>query len=576
MGSRLVAAALLVALASLGCEESDGPIGSPGGRDGVTLRYLTPRFQVFPTGGEAQVVLALRIQRVGEGAEPEPWSGAVLDVRKERGQGRLSAGRVVTDSEGVARVTLTTEGGPDRTEVRFVVAGDRRQHLTFDVVTAPTRAMDLEPGDVEFVEPGREGLLLQFDLDPSDEIALVPYQLDRERVGIAYRFLHQGAGLDPRAVGLGASPPPVQAHRAPVVSRDRGHVVAGDIESGGLVPSAAVVEAMNIRSCRIHEDRMAPLRYLGSKVALYVDAPADRWQARIDSLGREFDEHVFPTDTELFGPTTDLDGNGLVLVVLTPALEGRGGVYCDNLRNAGVELFHAKWNPEDPIEAPLATLAHELQHVINAGHHRSRGEIGDERWVNEGLSFVAEAASGYWRTPLVRMWQFLNGQNGGLSMLPLEYEDAFADKYQMFFLYVGDRFGRDVYRRLGESGRAGVSNVQHVTGVPFDSLVRDWLVANAVGTVEAAIPGQYRYRSVDLAGMREQIAACECVPKTVFEGMTLEPLRMEGSFDVYRSLDGYDADYWRLVPRESGPAAHELYFGAFGRTSTRLAVVRLR
>ncbi len=570
-------AVLVLALALVACGEDDGPVGAPGGRDGVELRYMTPRLQVRPVGASSRVVLSLVARRPGRDGEVEPWAGAEFEVRREVGAAELGASLVETDDQGVATVHVTTPGTVDETKIEFVLRGDRRQHLPFDVVTAPTHDVDLDVGGIEEIEPAPEGVLLRFDAGPDREVALIPYQLDPDRSGASYRLLHQAASMDPNSVGFGIEPPAVPGSRPDVQVHDYGHVEAGTFYSGELIP-AGVPPSLNIKSCRIEADRRAPLRYLGQRVALYVDAPPEQHQARIDSLGREFDEKIFPTNTEIFGPTTDEDGNGVVLVVMTPELRGLGGVYCDALRTIAAELFYAVWNPDDPIDAPLATLAHEHQHLVNAGHHlRTRGGIGDDRWVNEGLSFVAEVLNGYWRSPLVRVWQFLSGQNGGMSMLPLEYGTTFADEYQMFFVYLGDRFGRDVYHRLGTSGRTGVANVEHVTGVPFDSLVRDWFMANAMNGHATAPAPRFRYTTIDLGGMGDEIAACGCLPGQGFEGMNLEPLLLANSFDIFRSMEGYDADYYRLHPPDDEPGRrYELYFDAFRGRAVRLAVVRLR
>ena len=569
--------ALGLALTASGCGEGEGPIGGPGGRDGVELRYRTPRLQVFPVGSSSQAVLSFVARREAEDGGAEPWPGVAFEVRREKGAAEPAASRVVTDSQGVATVRVTTPGSADQTRIEFVLEGDRRQHLPFDVVSATTRDVDLDVGEIEEIEPPGEGVLLRFEIEPGEEIALIPYQLDAERSGGSYRFLQQSPELDPASVAFGVEPPAVPRTRPEVRVHDRGHVEPGTFDSGELTP-AGLPASLDIRSCRIDASRQAPLRYVGQRVALYVDVPPGESQARIDSIGRTFDDRIFPTNTEVFGETTDLDDNGVVQVVMTPALEQQGGVYCDALRSISAERFYTAWNPTDPIDVPLATLAHEHQHVINAGHHlRTRGGIGDDRWVNEGLSFVAEVLNGFWRTPLVRVWLFLGGQNGGMSMLPFDYRAVYADEYQMFFLYLGDRFGRDVYRRLGTSGRTGVDNVQAVVGMPFDSLVRDWLVASGVGGHGTLRSSRFHYTTVDLGGMSEEIAACECLPEDRFDGMTLEPLNLENPFDVFRSMEGYDADYYVLNPPEGAPARrYEIYFDVFRGRSTNLAIARLR
>lgn len=573
----LLAGAAALALAAGACGGGDGPVGAPGGADGVQLLYVTPRVQVVSNETESRVTLALRVLRPGKDGEPEPWDGATVRARKEKGAGRLETDLATTDAAGAASFAISVPASSDRTQIEMIVQDDRRLHLPFDVVTTAVVPVDLERGtvDPDFQVPA-DGGLLRLDLSNGAEYVAIPYETDTDRPTAPYRFLYQDGHLDPRAVAFGAAPPMVP-RRPEVVVEDRGHVVAGAIPSHGLVAAAGIPQALNVQSCEVDVDRSAPLRFLGQHVALYVDAPADRYQARIDSIGREFDENTYPTDSAIFGPTTDDDHNGVILIVMTPELNGRlGGVYCDALRTVGVEIFYAGWDPGQPIDWSWATLAHEHQHLINAGEFlRTRGGIGDDRWLNEGLSYAGEALNGYWRGALTRMWQFLVNENGGQPMLSLDYADSFVDNYMMFALYLGDRFGRGVYQRLESSGRRGQANVEYAAGLPFDVVVRDWMIASGIDALRAVDDNRYRYHSVDLDGMAAEIAPCGCVPVKRFSGMYLEPLDLDEPFDVYRSLNGIDADYYRISATGPG-GTRDLYFDAFGSGAVHLALARIR
>jgi hypothetical protein len=406
---------------------------------------------------------------------------------------------------------------------------------------------------------------------PDAEYLLIPLHTDLERRS-DYRLLYQAPGT---AI-VGSLGPPETPRGRPLGGEEAGHVRRGDIAPGGLATAAGIAPAVNIKSCRIDVDRVAPLRHLGQHAAIYVDAPADSHQARIDSLGRAFDEDIFPTNSRLFGPTTDFDDNDRVLVIMSPELGLEGGVYCDTIRNRGMESFYTNWVPSDPIDRPLASLAHEHQHVINAGHHiASRGDIGDERWVNEGLSYAAEALNGYWGGTLLRVWQFLSGQNGGLSMLPLDYSSAFDDRYLMFMLYIWDRFGSNSFLNMGESGLAGVRNVEGVTGMEFEDLLRDWFITAAVSNRGLLEGSRYNYVSVNLHGMEEEIAACRCLPVSRLQGMTLERIHLDASFNISRTLNRGDADYF-VLPTGPGDLEYDVFFDAFGRTTVRIAIIRSR
>lgn len=558
-----------MALLALACSEKQGPVGAPGGRDGIVLRYVTPRAQVVTSSTPHVVTLALSVSRTGGDGETVPFAGALLEAALDEGRGTLRTHFEPADSRGIAAFQLEMPAQGDRTRVIVSLERDARSFLPFEVVSTSVVPVEAGIGEIQDLRPPAEGAILRFPAEPGAEYVLMPYQTDLDR-RTGYRLLYQATG-DVLTGSLEIPPLP----RDPGPAGDgTGDVRRGDIDPAGLTASAALPLAVNIQSCGIEADRMAPLRYDGESVAIYVDAPADQHQARIDSIGRAFDETIHPTNTRLFGFTTDLDLNGHLLVIMSPELGTNGGIYCDTIRTLGVESFYANWVPSDAIDRPLATLAHEHQHVINAGHHlKTTGSIGDEPWLNEGMSYAAEALNGYWSGALLRLWQFTGGQNGGLSMLPLDYADTLNHQYMMFALYLGDRFGSVTYRNLGQSGLRGVRNVEGVTGMSFEEILRDWFIAAAVTNLDLIGGSRFNYRTVNLQGMAEEIARCDCLPGDRLRGMTLEDLHLDASFNVTRTLDRADADYYRLaLPPES--RVEDVFFDAFGRTTVRMAVIR--
>jgi hypothetical protein len=567
-----------LAVAWLACAEGGGPVSAPGGRDGLDLAYATPRLRVVAVGKVSLVRIALVVrQQTAEGASV-PLADATLLVEREKGRGEPSAATVVTGPDGLAAVDVRMPAQRDLTRIVFRLASDAGSYLPFDVISAPLVEIGLEPGEIrDRLEVSKDGVLLRFRLEPDTRTVLIPYQTDPDRSGAVYRLLHQGASAGGAATAFGADPPRLPQALAP--RAETGDVIEGDGHRGrGPLRLAAVPQSLDIQSCMVSVSRKAPLRYLGSRIALYVDAAPHEYQARIDSIGRAFDEEIMPRNTALFGPTSDYDGNGVVFVIVTPELKGGEGVYCDSIRRVGTEAVFALWNPDLPAHRLLAVLAHEHQHLINAGHHiLSDGNVGDERWLNEGLSFASEVLNGYWYDSLIRMWTFLNGQNGGMSMLPLDYVSAYDDRYMAFILYLEDRFGPGALRSVTQSGRRGVANLEFVTGIPFEELLRDWFVAVAVSNRGITDEPRYTYRTIDLMGMSEEIAQCDCSPVDSFTGMRLEALRLTGSFDVSRMLDRADADYYELLPPpESEAGSYDVYFDAFGREFVQIAIARVR
>ena len=570
------AATAALAAACMACSDGGGPVSAPGGRHGLDLAYATPRLRVVAAGEVESVRIALVVRRqTGDGASI-PLADATLVIERETGRGELSAATAVTGPDGLAAIDVRLPAQPDLTRIVFRMASDRGSYLPFDLITAPVVEVALEPGEIrDRMQVPKSGVLLRFRLEPDARTIVMPYQTDPDRSGAVYRLLHQGASAGGAATAFGADPPRLPQALAP--RGEAGDVIEGEDRRGRrALGLAAVPQSLDIQSCMVSVSRKAPLRYLGSRIALYVDAPPDAFQARIDSIGRAFDEQIMPRNTALFGPTSDYDGNGVVFVITTPELEDGEGVYCDSIRRVGTEAVFVLWNPELPVDRLLAVLAHEHQHLVNAGHHvLSDGNVGDERWLNEGLSFAAEALNGYWYDSLIRMWTFLNGQNGGMSMLPLDYSSAYEDRYMAFTLYLEDRFGPGALRALTQSGRRGVANLEFVTGMPFEELLRDWFVAVAVSNRGITDEPRYTYRTIDLMGMTDEIARCDCSPVDSFTGMRLEALHLTGSFDVSRMLDRADADYYELLPPpDSEAGSYDVYFDAFGREFVQMAIVR--
>jgi hypothetical protein len=569
------AGALAIAALCAACGDAGSPVGSPGGRDGLELVYATPRLRVVPTDGPLRVRIGLIVRREDAAGGSTPLPDARLVVVREEGKGVPAAEVVVTGPQGLASVDVEMPPTPDLTRVVFRMEDDAGSYLPFDIVSAPVVETDLSPGQiVARLDVPKGGAILRLRLDADADVVLIPYETDPDRSGASYRILFQGTTPGPAAAAFGADPPRLPQALAP--RAETGDVIEGAAgERRGLAP-AAVPQSLDIASCMVSASRKAPLRYLGTRIALYVDAPPAAHQTRIDSIGRAFDESIYPRNADLFGVASDLDRNGVVFVVMTPELRDVDGVYCDSIRRVGTEALFLTWD-DRPVDQVLATLAHEHQHLINATHHvQSDGGVGDERWVNEGMSLAAEALNGYWRESLLRLWVFLNGQNGGLSMLPLDYVPAFDDRYMAFFLYLEDRFP-GALKALSTSGRRGIDNVEFVTHMPFEELLRDWFVALAVSNRGITDEPRYTYRSVDLMGMTEEIAACECSPVETFTGMRLEPLHLTTTFDASRMLAGADADYYRLLPpADSGVTTYDVYFDAFGREFVEIAVARVR
>ena len=69
----------------------------------------------------------------------------------------------------------------------------------------------------------------------------------------------------------------------------------------------------------------AKLLYVGANVLLYVDtlAPANGYSAQqLTDFGALFDQTLYPIDTAAFGPPTDVDANGHIIMLMSPVVNG--------------------------------------------------------------------------------------------------------------------------------------------------------------------------------------------------------------------------------------------------------------
>jgi hypothetical protein len=303
------------------------------------------------------------------------------------------------------------------------------------------------------------------------------------------------------------------------------------------------------------------LRHLGEHVAIYFDTTA--WYGYSDDelaqLGRHFDRDIYPTVTSAFGPESDIDKNGRVLIFMTPRVNalaaaqdcalrgfvtgfffGRDLLPAASHSNAGEVFYalvpdpfaeyscaHAK---SDATRLVTGVFAHELQHMISYFQHVvARGGEPEDLWLNEGLSHVAEelmskryearypsplgrlmpqqlfpdSAQPFITPQLLNAYVYLNGT-------PAHSVTTFAGTGSapergaawLFLRWLGDQKGEAIYGRLVQSGQRGAANVEARAGEPFAALFADFSIAlwadSLVGVRRDAVSPRHRFLSRNL------------------------------------------------------------------------------
>ncbi|HEU4829669.1 MAG TPA: hypothetical protein VFT04_10770 [Gemmatimonadales bacterium] len=296
-------------------------------------------------------------------------------------------------------------------------------------------------------------------------------------------------------------------------------------------------------SCSDFVDVPATARYVGPKGAIYVDntVPAGGYtQADLNQVGFLFDNYLYPIDTAAFGRESDLDNNGVVVVLLTDqvnALSGNcnaegsvilGYFYGSDLlpgqegSNAG-EVFYGLVPDPNNAECTISltyaqeylapTFIHEFQHMISFNQHvLIRNGASEDTWLNEGLSHFAEELGGR-AIPDEHcsgdcFTQFVVGDAGNAYRYLRDVEAHFLIEpgssggtleergaNWLFVRWLADHFGVDqntLTRALVGTNRLGAANVAAVAGTPFATLVPEWQLANYLDNLPGFTPANPR------------------------------------------------------------------------------------
>ena len=274
-------------------------------------------------------------------------------------------------------------------------------------------------------------------------------------------------------------------------------------------------------------------------------------------LAQEFDSTIYPTDTKYFGTPSDIDGNSKVMMLFTPIVNKLtpkgtapttvgyiGGFFSSSdlypsascrQSNLGEIFYLLAPDPNGTFgnaftasfvrEVSRGTVAHEFQHMINAGHRMAMRAPFENSWLDEGLAHLAEdlvgrAAANISDTQLATRAKVAANAgdfNAFFSQNVLRYQaylaalgtttatgdasSSLAVRGAAWSLLrnTADRYsGADVAAftmKLETSGKVGVPNFAAAAGQTFTALIGSWAVANAYSAL--GVNGSLSYASYD-------------------------------------------------------------------------------
>jgi hypothetical protein len=320
--------------------------------------------------------------------------------------------------------------------------------------------------------------------------------------------------------------------------------------TSAAAPGLGATLAFNVIDRRGNIERVVGVvRAVGKHSIIYQDrnAPAGGFsEAEFTELAQLFDDPIHPTDLAVFGEPPDIDGNGRVLILLTPAtneltLPGENGYiagyvnpddqsFCDPdgdfpcFGNTAEVIYTVVPDPDGKhglkhTSAQLlrklpSVLAHEFQHLIHFNQRALQALHAEAPWLMEALAHSAEDTVGgvlFQRGDDARAQLFRHdnyqrvahylADPASVSILGEEggtLEERGAG--WLLLKFIAGHFGADVLGRLTRSTEQGTATVSTATGTPWNVLLARWAVALHSAAQGSAVPvdARYRYTNLDL------------------------------------------------------------------------------
>jgi hypothetical protein len=429
-------------------------------------------------------------------------------------------------SDGAFSVSVPAQLGDQLQVTAADAAGNVSGPLTLQAGPTPTTLTVADPGDDHFLT-----------LTSGEGAFNLPFTGGTERYTLVVQSLNPGSGTFPLTVagsvtaevhalapsalastpvGLEAEIRALERRVMPTLPRfssgrrlePSDDPTLGSTRTFNVVNRTGSIELTN----RAHFDEVtARLRYKGDHTLIYVDTRAEGpnvADALIDQVGDRFDDSTYDVDRSAFGAETDIDGNGRIIVLMTATVNAlntqasvdQGGLFSGFF--FGVDLLpHATLNPfandgeifytvvPDPTRQfspaliPVdaisdlldAVLAHEFEHMINAGLRLAPGVSFETIWLDEGLAHYAETLNGVAADGVPDL------QNSLRSALWLQKpyahsivsgEDNLEQRGAAWLLvaYLVDHYGQGILRGLVAGPLTGIPNIENEADTSFPFL----------------------------------------------------------------------------------------------------------
>lgn len=361
-------------------------------------------------------------------------------------------------------------------------------------------------------------------------------------------------------------------------------VSAAIVPAAGTLRNFQVLSGTNLNSASFIS-ATARLAFVGTNLLVYVDtlAPANGFTAsQLQSFSQYFDQTLYPLDITTFGQPADIDGNGRVIMLLSPTVNaftttaqcnssGFVAGYFDGLdfsasnnSNQGEIFYGLVPDPNgtlscghlvsDLLTILPATFLHELQHLISFSQHVTvRNGQPEEGWLDEGMSIRAEelgseyfeakfppptgrkdpaqifpdSAQPFYLGFLGDSYNYLQRTDTASVTLHSDADNGLQWRGGDWLLlhWLGDLKGKAVYTTLEHGATTGIANIAAAAGESFGTLFGDFSLTlwtdSIVGEPRSAIPLRDRLQSRNLRQLYARLSVTSGVAPYPFSPTVL-------------------------------------------------------
>jgi hypothetical protein len=365
--------------------------------------------------------------------------------------------------------------------------------------------------------------------------------------------------------------------------------------------------------------------------------------AEYASFATTFDTLINPLDVSNFGSPTDIDKNGKIVIFFTKEVNKLtprgsqgfiGGFFFERdlfplvdtptaqgcpTSNFGEMFYVLVPDPNavfsdartksDVLSNTIPTLAHEYQHLINAGRRMyiNNAQFFEDVWLNEGLSHIAEELAYY------RVSGLTPRQNIGITAITKDtiavnrfnqYQSDNVGRFSVFLSkpnqtsvyagndsletrgatwdllrYLADHRGTsdgDTWTSLVNTTFTGQQNLAHVFGSTYLTSIRDWATSVFSDDIAGVTDTRFLEPSWNFRSIFPQLCAnSSCTTRLGKYPLTVVPLSDVAPANV--SVDAGGVAYIRFTVPAGGQASIDWTSGGLPVTSLmQFSVVRSR